>query len=154
MSLHTWPARVPASPAAAPLHAQLSLGQSCHRQEVLHLCTQGHFGCVRLCDPVDCGPPGFSVREGVLQARILERIGQYWLPYPSVQCFVAQACLTLCHPWTAALQAPLSMGFSRQEYWSGLPCPPPGDLPNLGIEPRSPALQADSLPSEPVGKPF
>ena len=44
-------------------------------------------------------------------------------------------------------------GFSRQEYWSGLPCPPPGDLPNPGIEPRSPALQADSLPSEPPGKP-
>ena len=45
------------------------------------------------------------------------------------------------------------MGFSRQEYWSGLPCPPPGDLPNPGVEPRSPALQVDSLPSEPPGKP-
>ena len=52
-------------------------------------------------------------------------------------------------PWTVAHQAPLSMGFSRQEYWSGLPCPPPEDLPDPGIEPRSPALQADSLPSEP-----
>ena len=52
-------------------------------------------------------------------------------------------------PWTIAHQALLSMGFSRQEYWSGLPCPPPGDLPNVGIEPRSPALQADSLLSEP-----
>ena len=52
-------------------------------------------------------------------------------------------------PWTAACQAPLSMGFSRQEYWSGLPFPPPGDLPNPGIEPGSPALQADSLQSEP-----
>jgi len=48
-----------------------------------------------------------------------------------------------------AHQDPLSMEFSRQEYWSGLPCPPPGDLPNPGIKPRSPALQADSLPSEP-----
>ena len=48
--------------------------------------------------------------------------------------------------WTVAHQAPLSMGFSRQEYWGGLPCPPPGDLPNPGIEPGSPALQADSLP--------
>ena len=46
-----------------------------------------------------------------------------------------------------------SWGFSRQEYWSGLPCPPPGDLPNPGIEPRSPTLQADSLLSEPPGKP-
>ena len=45
------------------------------------------------------------------------------------------------------------MGFPRQEYWSGLPCPTPGDLPNLGMEPRSPALQADSLPSEPPEKP-
>ena len=48
-------------------------------------------------------------------------------------------------PWTVAHQAPLSMGFSRQEYWSGLPCPPPGDLPNPGIEPGSPTLQEDSL---------
>ena len=56
-------------------------------------------------------------------------------------------------PWTIAHQAPLSMDFSRQEYWSGLPCPPPGDLPNPGIEPRSPALGADSLPAEPQGKP-
>ena len=47
-------------------------------------------------------------------------------------------------PWAAARQAPLSMGFSRQEYWSGLPCPPPGDLPNPGIEPRSPALQVEA----------
>ena len=56
-------------------------------------------------------------------------------------------------PWTVAHQAPPSMGFSRQEYWSGLPFPSPGDLPDPGIEPRSPALQADSLPSEPAGKP-
>ena len=54
-------------------------------------------------------------------------------------------------PWTVAYQAPLSMGFSRQECWSGLPFPFPGDLPNPGIEPRSPALQADTLPSEPPG---
>ena len=55
--------------------------------------------------------------------------------------------------WTISHQAPLSMGFSRQEYWRGLPCPPPGDLPNLGTEPRSLTLQVDSLPSEPPGKP-
>ena len=55
-------------------------------------------------------------------------------------------------PWTVARQAPLSMGFSRQEYWSGLPFHSPGDLPDPGIEPTSPALQADSLPSEPPGK--
>ena len=55
--------------------------------------------------------------------------------------------------WTVAYQASLSMGFSRQEYWSGLPSPSPGDLPDPGIEPGSPALQADALSSEPPGKP-
>ena len=54
-------------------------------------------------------------------------------------------------PWTVAYQAPLFMGFSRQEYWSGLPFPSPGDLPDPGIEPGSPALEADSLTSEPQG---
>ena len=56
-------------------------------------------------------------------------------------------------PWTVAHQAPLSMEFSRQEYWSGLPCPSPGDLHNLGIELGSSALPVDSLPSEPSQKP-
>ena len=55
-------------------------------------------------------------------------------------------------PWTAAYQAPQSMVFSRKEYWSGLPFPSPGDLPDPGIELRPPALQADALPSEPPGK--
>ena len=55
-------------------------------------------------------------------------------------------------PWTVACQAHLSMKFSRQEYWSGLPLPPSGDLPNPGIKARSPALQVDSLLSEPPGK--
>ena len=57
-------------------------------------------------------------------------------------------------PWTVAYQAPQSVEFSRQEYWSGLPFPSPGDLPNPGTEPRSPTLQADTLPSEPPGKPI
>ena len=55
-------------------------------------------------------------------------------------------------PWTVVYQASLSMGFSRQECWSGLPFPSPGDLPDPGIKSRSPALQADALPSEPPGK--
>ena len=55
-------------------------------------------------------------------------------------------------PWTVAHQGPLSVGFSRQEYWSGLPFPSPGDLPDPGIEPESPALQTDCLPSESLGK--
>ena len=58
------------------------------------------------------------------------------------------------NPWPAAYQTPLSMEFSRQEYWSGLPFPPPGDLPYPEIDPRSPALQADSLLSEPPEKPL
>ena len=65
--------------------------------------------------------------------------------FNSVQLFVT--------PGTIAPQAPLSVGFSRQEHWSGVPFPSPGDLPNPGIKPVSPALQADSLPSEPPGKP-
>ena len=56
--------------------------------------------------------------------------------------------------WTITHQAPLSMGFSGQEYWSGLPFPSPGDLPDPGIEPRSPVLEADALTSEPPGKPL
>ena len=56
-------------------------------------------------------------------------------------------------PWAVAHCAPLSMGFFRQEYWSGVPCPPPGDLPNPGIEPRFPALRADALLPELSGKP-
>ena len=68
---------------------------------------------------------------------------------------VTKLCLTFCDPPMdyIARQAPLSMGFSRQEYWSELPFSSPGDLPDPGIEPRSPALQADSLPTEPPGKP-
>ena len=68
-------------------------------------------------------------------------------------------CLLSCicffeTPWTIALQIPLFIEFSRQEYWSGLPFPVLGNLPNPGIEPRSPALQADSLLSDPLGKPL
>ena len=66
---------------------------------------------------------------------------------------VTKSCPTLMTPWTIACQTPLSMGFSRQEYWNELPFPSPGDLPNPGIKPRSPALQADSLPTEIRGKP-
>ena len=63
-------------------------------------------------------------------------------------CLVTKSCLTLATPQTVVWQAPLSMGFSRQEYWSGLPFPSPGDLPHPGIKPRSPALWTDSLPTE------
>ena len=66
---------------------------------------------------------------------------------------VAKSCLTLVIPWTVACQASLSMKFSRQEYWSGLPFPSPGDLPNPGIKPWYRALQGDSLLTELLGKP-
>ena len=61
---------------------------------------------------------------------------------------VAKSCPTISTPWTVASQAPLSMGFSRQEYWSGLLFPSPMNLPDPGIKPGSPALQADSLPTK------
>ena len=66
-------------------------------------------------------------------------------------CFVTQSCSTLVAPWTLA---PLSVGFRRQEYWSRLPCPPPEDHPDPGTEPMSPALQVDSLLSEPPGNSY
>ena len=74
-----------------------------------------------------------------------------------LNCYlVTKLCLTLLRfPWTVAHQAPLSIGFSKQEYWSGLPFLPPGDLPNPEIEPTSPAspaLQVDSLPTDSSGK--
>ena len=74
-------------------------------------------------------------------------------------CVHAQSlwpCLPPCHPVGCSPPAPLSMGFSRQECWSGLPCPTPGDLPNPGnkpMSPESPALQVDSFPTESPGKP-
>ena len=84
-----------------------------------------------------------------------ERAGENILGcFPLCCCLVTKVYLTLETPWTVAFQGPLTMGFSRQEYWSGLPLPSPGGLPNQGIEPRSPTLQADSLPSEPPGKPY
>ena len=68
-----------------------------------------------------------------------------------VLCSVVSSSLQPCGLWPARLLCP--WGLSRQKYWSGLPCPPPRGLPNPGIEPRSPTLQADSLPAEPQGKP-
>ena len=88
----------------------------------------------------------------------------YTLPLFLLPCVRACVCVCVCvlvsrvlffaTPWTEARQAPLSMEFSRQEYWSGWRFSSPGDLPDPGMEPRSPALQADSSPSEPQGKPL
>ena len=87
----------------------------------------------------------YQVRKGVHQGCILSpclKVKVKVKSFSRVRLFAA--------PWTVAYQAPPSMGFSRQEYWSGLPFPSPGDLPDPGIEPGSPALQADALTSEPL----
>ena len=75
-----------------------------------------------------------------------------WGAKQSLCCSVLSCVWLFVTLWTIAHQALCPWPFSRQEYWSRSPCPPPGDLPNPGIKPRSPALQADSLPSEPSGK--
>ena len=100
--------------------------------------------CLTLCDPIDGSPPGSAIR-GILQARTLEWVAisfsnawKWKVKVKSLSCV-----LLLAIPWTAAYQAPPSMGFSRQEYWSGVPHPPPGHFPNPEIEPvslASPAL--------------
>ena len=85
-------------------------------------------------------------------------LGLNWTPFfnyllCSMCVLVAQPCLTLMTPRTVTHWSPLFMGFSKQEYWSGLPFPSPGDLPYPKIEPGSPSLQADCLQTEPPGKP-
>ena len=75
-------------------------------------------------------------------------VNQYFIPF----CALVSPVQLFGTPGAVTRQPPLSMGFCRQEYWGGLPFPSPEDLPDLGIEPGSPALQADSLPSEPPGK--
>ena len=77
--------------------------------------------------------------------------GCAWL-HVAAYCLVSESCLILRDTWTLALQVPLSLGFSRQDYWSGLPFPSPGNLSDPGIKTWSPALQADSLLSERQGK--
>ena len=100
--------------------------------------------CLTLSDPMDCSLPGSSI-PGIFQARVLEW-GAIAFSIKSLSCVQLFGI-----PWTVAHQAPPSMGFSRQEYWSGLPFPSPGNLPDPGIKPRSPTLQADALTSEPPG---
>ena len=106
----------------------------------------------------------------VVEKRLLGWNASFWVV---IFVLLPSACWTLCQCsscllhacvfsrdrlfatlWTVAHQASLSIGFSRQEYWSGLPFPSPGDLPDPGIKPRSPALQTDALLSEPPGKPI
>ena len=88
---------------------------------------------------------GFTKREGKGNIKNIIRFSEWVRSVSRVRLFVT--------PWTVAHQAPPSMGFSRQEYWSELPFPSPGDLPDPVIEPRCPSLQTDALTSEPPGKP-
>ena len=104
--------------------------------------------------------------HGVAESNMTEWLN--WTEHQKIifECFVCvcmcvhghtHVCMLSCFRlfetlWTLARQAPLSMGFSRQEYWSVLPRPPPGDLPDPGLEPRFPRLQADCLPCESTGK--
>ena len=108
--------------------------------------------CPALCDPIDGRPPGSSV-PGILQARTLEWVAisfsKAWKWKVKVKSF--SRVLLFVTPWSAAHQAPPSMGFSRQEYWNGLSFPSAGDLPDPEIKPRSSAFQADALPSELLG---
>ena len=115
------------------------------------------LGPVAVTPHSQCRGPGFNIWLG------------NWIPHASTKSSRAAtkdlACLNqdlvkvkllscvqlFATPWTVAYQAPLSMRFSRQEYWSGLPLPSPGNLPDPGIEPGSPAFQAGTLPSEPPG---
>ena len=115
---------------------------------------------------MDSNPPSSSV-HGILQAGILEWVAisfcsktarclsQVLSLTTRYCCLVAKLCPTLLRlSWTVAHQAPLSMGFSRQENWSGLPFPSPGDLPDPGIEPVSPALAGGFFTTETPGKPM
>ena len=89
--------------------------------------------------------------QGMLSKYLIQISADGWGCVPTLNCSVISDSVTL---WSVAHQAPLSMEFSSHEYWNGLPFPSPGDLPNLGIEHRSLALQADSLLSEAPWKPI
>ena len=114
--------------------------------------------------PEELPDPGIEPRSPALQAEALpseppgkHRIRIFRFKFLVVHLYThaqsLQSCPTLCDPMDCTRQAPLSMGFSSQEYWSRLPCLPPGDLPNPGTGLVSPALQAISLPTELPGKP-
>ena len=160
-----------------PLHWGTDISQTHHcSPSAVHLLNFFPSpGLPDLCLPVQCYPSSATL----LQRWPSNTLKPSWFFPKQVKSLSAEVCIisspkicwmpaayqvkmkvkSLSHvwlfatPWTVAYQASPSMGFSRQEYQSGLPFPPPGDLPDPGIEPRSPALQEDALPSEPPGKP-
>ena len=134
-------------------------GAGCHAflQGIFQPRDQTKVSCIAT-DSLPAEPPGKPKNTRVISLSLL----QWSCPgSPSLQVdslpaeltAKSKSCLTVIL-WTLAYQTLLSMEFSRQEYWSGLPCPPPGDLPHLGIKLRSPALQVNSLLSEPPGRPI
>ena len=121
--------------------------------------------CLTLCYPIDCSPPGSSVHGWSQSRGQLQLIRQkesrvwvrnLWKVRADINTWENFTCVLSCFShvqlfatqWTIARQALLSVGFSRHEYWSGLPCPSPGDLPNQWSNPGVPAMQIDSLPFE------
>ena len=106
------------------------------------------MGLVVVGDIGEAGP-GLDHDRAASRSLFLLSLMTHWLLPPGGGGLVTKLCPTLVTPGTVVHQAPLSMGFSRQEYWSGLPFPSPGDLHNPGIKPRSPALQVNSLLTEP-----
>ena len=94
----------------------------------------------------------FSLVQGEITDHCAQKMLIQWQACIRAKSRFSRVWLTLCDSMDYSCQAPLSMGFFRQEYWSGLPCPPPGDFPNTGVEPVSPAWQEDSLPTQPPGK--
>ena len=105
---------------------------------------------------MDCSLPGSSVHGDSPSTNTeLDCHFLFWVT-PKCVCvcvLVVKSCPILCDLMDCSPPGSSVHEFSRQEYWSGLPCSPPGDLPDPGIEPRSPTLQGNSLPSEPPGKP-
>ena len=120
-------------------------------------------------DPLDCSPPDSSVHgnspgkntsvgchfllQGIFLTQESNPNSRQILYHLKVKVKSLSRVQLFATPWAVAYQAPLSMGFSRQVYWSGLPFPSPGNLPNPGIKLGSPALQTDSLPTDLQGKP-
>ena len=115
-----------------------------------------HFSTTSIATTLTAGPSHHQISSSFLQELPLNSLlNSQKIPMsaPHLRCVPVLSHSVMSDSlWPHGDQAPLSMGLSRQEYWSGLPCPPPADFPNPGIEPRSPTLQVDSLLSEPPGK--